>query len=189
MGRVFEAKRSLPVAWRKKSEIFPSSRHYLSVRTAHMKSRPRPARGTQGEGSLGTRAVRLLLVGTFDPGRSTLRNILTQAPWEIHEAATCAEAMRMLDGDGIGVAICDVEIKDGNWQMLLANLQSRTNPPSLIVSSRLADERLWAEVLNLGGYDVLVQPFDRGEVQRVAHMAWNHWTEGRQIRSAAAGEA
>jgi len=37
--------------------------------------------------------------------------------------------------------------------MLLADLQTRDHPPNLIASARLADERLQAEVLNLGGYD------------------------------------
>jgi len=40
-------------------------------------------------------------------------------------------------------------------------------PPLLIVASRLADERLWAEVLNLGGYDVLLKPFEPAELRRV----------------------
>ena len=41
----------------------------------------------------------------------------------------------------------------------------------LVVTSRIADEWLWAEVLNLGGYDVLAQPFDREEVTRVVRSA------------------
>jgi hypothetical protein len=39
------------------------------------------------------------------------------------------------------------------------------------VTFRTADERLWAEVLNLGGYGVLAQPFDANEVKRVAKLA------------------
>jgi DNA-binding response OmpR family regulator len=39
------------------------------------------------------------------------------------------------------------------------------------VTSRLADERLWAEVLSLGGYDVLMKPFDVSEVYRVIRLA------------------
>jgi FixJ family two-component response regulator len=42
----------------------------------------------------------------------------------------------------------------------------------LIVTSGLADAHLWAEVLNLGGYDVLAKPFDDQEVQRVVAGAW-----------------
>jgi hypothetical protein len=41
----------------------------------------------------------------------------------------------------------------------------------LVVASRLADERLWAEVLNLGGHDVLAMPFDAHEVRRVMESA------------------
>jgi DNA-binding response OmpR family regulator len=46
--------------------------------------------------------------------------------------------------------------------------------PTLIVTSRLADDELWAEVLNLGAYDVLAQPFDPDEVYRVVFLAWQH---------------
>jgi DNA-binding response OmpR family regulator len=35
----------------------------------------------------------------------------------------------------------------------------------------LADEALWAEVLNLGGYDVLTKPFDPKEVHHAVSMA------------------
>ena len=38
------------------------------------------------------------------------------------------------------------------------------NPPRFVVSSRLADDHVWAEVLNLGGYDVLCTPFEAREV-------------------------
>src|ERR1019366_5350356 len=41
--------------------------------------------------------------------------------------------------------------------------------------SRLADERLWAEVLNLGWYDVLATPFDADEVYRVMSYAVDSW--------------
>jgi hypothetical protein len=41
-------------------------------------------------------------------------------------------------------------------------------PPNFIVFSCLADEFLWAEVLNLGGFDVLMTPFEPEEVLRVA---------------------
>ena len=47
--------------------------------------------------------------------------------------------------------------------------------PSLIVTSRLADERLWAEALNLGAYDVLAKPFDSTEAMRVVGAAWRAW--------------
>jgi len=131
-------------------------------------------------------AISILLIGPLDSRYRALRDILTPPQWEIREAATFREAVGILDSQGVAVAICDTEIADGEWQVLLANLQDRANPPSLIVSSRLADERLWAEVLNLGAYDVLVQPFDRGEVLRVARMAWMSWRQKCHHRVCAA---
>jgi DNA-binding NtrC family response regulator len=128
-------------------------------------------------------SISVLLIDPLDSRRDALRNILTPPLWEIREAASYREAVEILDSRTIAVAICDVAFGDGNWQQLLADLQRRAHPPNLIVSSRLADERLWAEVLNLGGYDVLVQPFDCGEVLRVASMAWMAWRHEGQGRT------
>jgi hypothetical protein len=40
------------------------------------------------------------------------------------------------------------------------------------VASRLADDKLWVDVLNLGGSDVLALPFDHDEVIRSVSLAW-----------------
>ncbi|MGO4883687.1 MAG: two-component system response regulator [Bryobacteraceae bacterium] len=137
-----------------------------------------------------SRAPILLLVPSDTRRRALVRML---APWEIVEASAYTEAVEILYTCRISVVICDIEIENGDWQALLAKLQQHPVPPSLVVSSRLADERLWGEVLNLGGYDVLAQPFDEAEVRRVAHMAWAAWidrregrTDGNRQRSAAA---
>jgi len=62
------------------------------------------------------------------------------------------------------VAICEQDLPDGSWKHLLAELSQCQPPPVLVVSSRSADDSLWAEVLNLGGCDVLAKPFDAKEV-------------------------
>ena len=50
-----------------------------------------------------------------------------------------------------GVVMCDAELPDGSWKTALNELASKAVPMPLIVASRLADDKLWAEVLNLGG--------------------------------------
>jgi len=47
--------------------------------------------------------------------------------------------------------------------------------PRLIVTCPDPDDRLWAEVLNMGGYAVLATPFDRNGVIRVASSVWHGW--------------
>jgi hypothetical protein len=42
---------------------------------------------------------------------------------------------------------------------VLSRLAPTLEPPRVIVVSHHADERLWAEVLSLGGFDLLATPF------------------------------
>jgi DNA-binding response OmpR family regulator len=63
----------------------------------------------------------------------------------------------------------------------LNDLRSLTKPPQLIVTSRTADESLWAEVLNVGGYDVMAQPFEQYEVERVIASAHRHFHQPMRV--------
>jgi DNA-binding response OmpR family regulator len=56
----------------------------------------------------------------------------------------------------------------------LAATRQLPHAPRLIVTDRLADEHLWAEVLNLGGHDVLGQPFQVDELLWVLGSAWRY---------------
>jgi len=72
------------------------------------------------------------------------------------------------------VVISDCRLPDGSWKDVLRELRRQPAEPPLIVASRRVDERLWAEVLNLGGYDILTTPFQaQGAVQSVS-LAWRH---------------
>jgi hypothetical protein len=61
------------------------------------------------------------------------------------------------------------------WVELLTATRHLEHPPKVIVASRQADDRLWAEVLHLGGYDVLPLPLEVQEVMRTVGMAWLEW--------------
>jgi len=73
----------------------------------------------------------------------------------------------MLSADPPEVITCEANLADGSWQDLLEYASVQTGSTLLIVTSRLADAALWAEVLNLGGYDVLPQPFDERGLMRI----------------------
>jgi DNA-binding response OmpR family regulator len=71
-----------------------------------------------------------------------------------------------------GAVISGARLSDGHsWNDLLCEMQKMECPPPLIVGDRLANERLWAEVLNLGGYDLLAKPFVAKEVLHVVSTA------------------
>jgi DNA-binding response OmpR family regulator len=102
----------------------------------------------------------LLVCATAEAG-DALTGILRKGPWAIWPAQSAEEALEHLSRHTTPVVICESSLPDGDWKDLL------DKAPRLIVTARDADEALWAEVLNLGGYDVLAQPFDEAEVCRV----------------------
>ena len=90
-------------------------------------------------------------------------------------------ATKLLRRNQIPIAICERNLQPGTWKDFLEQTARMPHSPLLIVTSRLADERLWAEVLNLGGWDVLTKPFDRTEVLRVVEGAFRHWRNHREL--------
>jgi DNA-binding NtrC family response regulator len=108
--------------------------------------------------------------------RAALNGILVRAGCAVHYAATLDDVAVAVSQKGIGVVLCENQLSCGcSWRDVLAQLQDLPLPPALIVADRLADEALWAEVLNLGGYDLLVKPFDPTEVARVVELALLWW--------------
>lgn len=95
--------------------------------------------------------------------------------WIIRTASSLGEARLSFLGGQISVVVSKDCLPDGNWQDLLEHASGVLQGPNIVITARLADERLWAEVLNLGGYDVLAQPFDDDEVFRVIDSARRNW--------------
>jgi DNA-binding NtrC family response regulator len=117
----------------------------------------------------------VLLVSSQEQDRAALQAILANCGLILHRVHGVGEALDSLAKHNPLVVICERDLPDGDWKALHAALSDVKNPPRLIVSSRLADDRLWAEVLNLGGYDVLMTPFLERETGRVVSAACDSW--------------
>ena len=126
------------------------------------------------------RVVTVLAISPFDEDHIFLAHLFSHSNWQIHQAKSSEEALEVLHRYPIPVVLCESEMPDWSWKDALAELGRLPEAPLLIVTSRLADDNLWAEVLNLGGYDVLMKPFDRLEVLRVISLAWLHWKQQRE---------
>lgn len=122
----------------------------------------------------------ILFVGIAEVDGLSLEKILLQSNWQSHGVDSCHAALDFLDQNRIPVVLTEHELPDGSWRELLNGMARLSAPPNLIVSSRLADACLWAEVLNLGGYDLLVMPFEDLEVTRVTFAARDDW-KGHQV--------
>lgn len=130
--------------------------------------------------------VEILLISPFDEDHQHLHDILKQTNWQQHGARTQREALEFLHDSVAPVVICETELPDGDWQQVLYHLGRMECPPLLVVTSRMADERLWSEVLNLGGYNVLAKPLHLKEVFHVAGLAWMLWQRRWELPAALA---
>ena len=126
-------------------------------------------------------AITVLAVSVSHEDLGSLKEIFSHSRWRLLEAGSCAEAVALLDAHRIGVIISAENLADGTWRDLLARCAARGNPPKLIVASYFADDRLWAEALNLGAYDVLAMPLRAAEVFRSASLAWRRWKDGDDL--------
>ncbi len=113
----------------------------------------------------------LLLVCSDNEDRKRLEEIACQQGWRLHCAASCAEARPLLATGAVGTVLCASHLPDGTWREVLAETGRLHCPPSLVVFSRQADDRLWAEVLQLGAWDLLLAPFADAEVVVVIRQA------------------
>jgi len=129
--------------------------------------------------------------------RNSLKSILKGSNWTIRFARPSRRRRPAPSGllrhlSKVGAVLTDAHLPDGHtWRDVLREIEATPvamgahqgqadrndkaaellSTPPLIVVDRLADDALWAEVLNLGGYDVLVKPFDEKEVLHVLTMA------------------
>jgi DNA-binding NtrC family response regulator len=116
----------------------------------------------------------------------SLRQLLAGSGCAVYEASTSAAALSLLGrhADEICAIVCERELSEGSWRDFLNLPVISRRSPFVIVTSGLADNRLWAEVLNLGGYDVLMKPFYAEEVVRIIDGAYRNWRRDREPAAA-----
>ena len=136
-----------------------------------------PASQPSGEPSHPERVVTVLSVSAAESDHLLLGHLFRHTKWTLLESKSCAEAAAVLGKGPVPVVICDCTLPDGDWKHLLHTLTATSSPPMLIVASRLADDRLWFEVMNHGAFDVLEKPFNQAELVRVVSLAWLAWKD------------
>ncbi len=116
-----------------------------------------------------------LFVSPSESDHHTLKNIFSRSRWNLHAAFAFEEAFTILRQESVQVVIFDCHVAGGGWRVMLENLASLPAPPKLIAASREMTKDLWADVLQMGGYDLLSIPWDPQEVLRVTSLAWRCW--------------
>jgi DNA-binding response OmpR family regulator len=122
--------------------------------------------------------VRALAVGNTGEDTTQLKDIFRHTNWDLLTVNSYREALDEVRRGEVGVVLTEEKLPDGYlWRDVLAECQKCDHPPNVIVTSRIADDLLWGEVLNLGGYDLLAKPLEKSEVFGVVSLAWRQWRE------------
>src|ERR1017187_717344 len=132
-----------------------------------------------------TGTLTVLSVSPLDEDHSSLQTIIGHSKWLLFKDRDLLSTLALLEKHEISVLLCEQKLLPGTWRDLLEHLHAMPHAPSLIVTSRLADDRLWAEALNLGAWDVLAKPFSHIEVIRSVHAAWRRWHDQIQMPATA----
>jgi len=113
--------------------------------------------------------ARILLISPCPEDHLTFGAAVRPKGWELKHATSWAEARRLLRDLNFTAVVIEANLGDCHWRDVfsrLAELDPAGAPP-IIVTSANADDRLWSEVLNLGGHNVLAKPFEQREVSWV----------------------
>jgi DNA-binding NtrC family response regulator len=116
----------------------------------------------------------VLSLSPHDDDHLSLQAIVDHSTWMLLTSRDFGSATTLLQQHDVSVILCAQQLRPGTWIDVLDHISTLPNAPSLIVASKTADERLWAEALNLGAWDVLAKPFDRREVIRSVKSGWQH---------------
>jgi DNA-binding NtrC family response regulator len=134
-----------------------------------------------------------LLVSPTPSDHAALKHIFSRSNWHLRSVFNCQEALTLLREESIPVVLCNRQLPDGSWRDLVECADSLPLAPRVIVSSREVNEYLWADVLQMGAYDVLAMPWEAREVLKVIALAWRSWefahrVVSRPVRSVVAQE-
>ncbi len=122
---------------------------------------------------------RVMVLHPIDEHLGKLLTILNNCHYRVEWTTTVGEAMALLGGNPIPLVLCDSSLADGSWRDLAKQVRGLKSPPLILVTARLADDALWIEVLDGGGFDVLAEPFEPLQVAHVVSVALDWWHESR----------
>ena len=104
--------------------------------------------------------------------RDRMVRFLSESGIDVFAAEGVGEAQEKLAGPlKYDLAFVDSELPDGSWRDVLQFLVASNAGCEMVVCARCGDERLWAEVIQCGAFDLVPEPFERQEMLRIIRSA------------------
>ncbi len=126
-----------------------------------------------------TQIVSVLLASPNSADHRFFQSLFDHSNWKLFHCYTLDETINLLRETLIPVVVADEGQRD-SWKKILDTTERLRPSPRLIVIPHCVDRQLWAEVLNLGGFDLLPRPWDGGELSRLLSHAWLAWKREKE---------
>lgn len=105
--------------------------------------------------------------------RDTLERVFRAQGWSLTTADSLGRGLSAPANSGPVMVILDRDLASPDWRPAVRQFASHRNCACVILVSRVVDDYLWEEVINHGGYDVLVKPFQERELVHTLEFAWS----------------
>ena len=115
--------------------------------------------------------IRVLVVMPNPPDRAAFAGIAAHAHWEVRMASTRESAEEILKHHPADVIVCDRDVKPAGWREAMEALAAQSPESRFILSTPANDDKLWLEVIERGGYDVVSTPLHQDRVIRAINQA------------------
>jgi two-component system response regulator HydG len=112
-------------------------------------------------------AATILVVDDDRAVRYTLRSILQDEGFDVHECASGAEALAFVRERPVDLVVTDLRMPGLDGFALLERLRSRAEPVAVVMVTAHGDERTAVEAMKRGAADYFRKPFQNDEIVRV----------------------
>lgn len=122
---------------------------------------------------------KVLLISSDEAEAKALEGVLSE---HVILTSTCnpLELENILDGSSYDAVFCGCSFQTANWSTALHRIRERNPDLPVIIFCGEGGEREWIEVLDAGGFDLLVPPFHKRSVVSLLEHAIATY-EARQI--------
>ena len=118
-----------------------------------------------------TGKIHVLAVTPDAKERAALAKIAHQEAWDARFAQDTHGALEILRHLESPVIICDRELTP-DWREAIRFFGTHSPRSRVILTSPGTDDRLWLDVIEHGGYDVLTRPLHETRVVQAVRLAW-----------------
>ena len=127
----------------------------------------------------------VLFVSPHREDATVLSRMLSSLPVRLEHVADLRHARATIHAEAYQVILTEATLPDGTWREVLDMVRGVVPAPAVIVTDASADAHFWAEVLNLGAYDLIAQPFATAEVRRILSYACSRLSDRSRAAPAA----